>query len=123
MHLLRNQVPPTQGSLAAQSPLQSSLAVLMKTKIKTRRYVTELMDVYWVAGLGWVFEVKKGSEVFERPELVLFYALLIYQDLFCICKFFRIISFKVAWLLIGFTLISFYNFMYNLGKRFFKNCI
>lgn len=37
MHLLRNQVPPTQGSLAAQSPLQSSLAVLMKTKIKTRR--------------------------------------------------------------------------------------
>lgn len=62
----------------------------MKTKIKTRRYVTELMDVYWVAGLGWVFEVEKGSDVFERPELVLFYAFLIYQDLFCICKFFRI---------------------------------
>lgn len=37
MHLLRNKVPPTQGSQAAQSPLQSSLAVLMRTKTKTRR--------------------------------------------------------------------------------------
>lgn len=36
MRLLKNQVPLTQGSLAAQSHLQSSLAVLMK-KIKRRR--------------------------------------------------------------------------------------
>lgn len=70
MHLLRNQVPPTQGSLAARSPLQSSLAVRMKTK--TRRYVSELVDVYWVAGLGWVCEVK-----FLKMNLVLFCAFLI----------------------------------------------
>lgn len=37
MHLPGKQVPPTQGSLAAQSPLQSSLVALTKTKIKTRR--------------------------------------------------------------------------------------
>lgn len=62
MRLLKNQVPPTQGSLAAQSPLQSSLAVLVKAKIKRRRYVSELMDVYWVAGLGWMFKEKERSE-------------------------------------------------------------
>lgn len=61
MRLLKNQVPLTQGSLAAQSHLQSSLAVLMK-KIKRRRYVSELMDVYWVAGLGWMFKEKERSE-------------------------------------------------------------
>lgn len=36
MHLLVNQVPPTYNSLEAQSPLQSSLAALMKTKIRRR---------------------------------------------------------------------------------------
>lgn len=49
----------------------------MKTKIKTRRYVTELMDVFWVAGLGPVFEEKEGSEVFERSEFSFFNAFVL----------------------------------------------
>lgn len=37
MRLPGNQVLPTPGSLVARSLLQNSLAVLMRTRVKTRR--------------------------------------------------------------------------------------
>ena len=75
----------------------------MKTKIKTRRrYVPELMDTLWVAGL-WIQD--RCVKLREKQGLVLFSAFLsvIYKVLFCICKSFRIVAFKLYWVLIGFT--------------------
>lgn len=52
MHLLVNQVPPTYNSLVAQIPLQSNLAVLMKTKIRRRNLQFDLAPLRKGAAQG-----------------------------------------------------------------------
>lgn len=55
MHLLLNQVPPTYNSLVAQLPLQSSLAVPMKTKIRRRNLQFDLVPLRKGAAQGQNF--------------------------------------------------------------------
>mgnify|MGYP001266185288 CR=1 FL=1 len=52
MHLLLNQVPPTYNNLVAQLPLQSNLAVLMKTKIRKRNLQFDLAPLRKGAAQG-----------------------------------------------------------------------